>query len=125
MTEDQIAAINSTHMDCVRFAKALIVAGRKLGAQLNELLPSVTAGLPATEDEDEFFAAQDEAWTKLVTKTFGIPAEMTFILGDYSLLPEVQNAPALPAQAMTLYDALKFLAYLVPTDETAECVSTT
>jgi hypothetical protein len=116
MTEDQITTINSDYMLCQRLAKGLIVVARGLGKQLNDLMPEVSGELPETDDDEAYFAAQDAAWTALLTKTFGIPPDTAFALADFSIMPEVQQAPATPAQTMSLHHALRVLAYLVPVD---------
>jgi len=99
-------------MACMRLAKGLIVAGRKFGEKLQEIYD----GLTPTDD----VTADEEKWLALVQKQFGIPPEVALIFADFSALPEAKNAPALPAQAMPLLDALELLTYLTPTGIAAE-----
>ena len=109
-------------MTCMRLAKGLIVTGRDLGARLNAIYDE----LPVSEDPE----ADEVVWAEKVQKQFGIPPETALLFAEFSLLPEVKSAPASPAQAMTVLDALSLLAYLIPPpldeaeEESPELVST-
>lgn len=109
MTQDQINEINDTHMLCMRLSKGLIVGARKLGQKLNDIYNDI----PVSDDP----AADEVLWAETIQKQFGIPTETALLFADFSVLPEVKNATALPAQSMTVVDALSLLAYLIPTLE--------
>jgi hypothetical protein len=53
-------------------------------------------------------------------KKYGIAPEVTLIFADFSVVEEVQSAPATPAQDMSLLAALALLTYLTPTGVAAE-----
>jgi len=105
------------YVACVRLTKGLIVAGRKLGENLQAMYKYI----PATED----IAADETNWLNLIQKEYGIEPDIALIFADFSLMDEVQQAVALPTQTMPLLDALTLLTYLTPcgvAEDPADCL---
>ena len=116
MTTEEISNIREQHTVCMRLAKAFIAATRKFGDQLYQIYDEI----PVTAD----VAADEDAWLDRIEDQLGISPEEAILCTDFSLMPEVQSAPALPSQAMTLYDALEILTYLTPCGAATELETT-